>query len=131
MDRHERLTELFLGACELPAAQWETHLLAACPKDAALRAEVLGMLQQDAKTSAPMDGIAPARWLAGDGELPAEVGGFRILRRIGQGGMGTVYEAEQDNPRRRVALKLLRTGLASPQNLRRFAPKPAPLRPGS
>lgn len=48
------------------------------------------------------------------GELPGGgvVGGYRLLRRIGEGGMGTVYEAEQSEPRRRVALKVLRHPLA-------------------
>ena len=59
-----------------------------------------------------------------DGESGAqEVPGlsrYRLLRKIGEGGMGIVYEAEQRNPRRRVALKLLRAGALSPALLRRF-----------
>ena len=39
------------------------------------------------------------------------IGKYRLLRRIGEGGMGTVYEAEQQEPRRRVAVKLLRAPL--------------------
>jgi serine/threonine protein kinase/Tfp pilus assembly protein PilF len=42
--------------------------------------------------------------------LPQEIGGFRILSVLGHGGMGVVYEAEQQNPRRRVALKVIRGG---------------------
>ena len=48
------------------------------------------------------------------------IGRYRIVRMIGEGGMGVVYEAEQDNPRRTVALKLLKAGLARPELLRRF-----------
>lgn len=51
---------------------------------------------------------------------PETVGPFRILHEIGRGGMGIVYLAEQDRPRRQVALKVLRPGLASPAVLRRF-----------
>ena len=40
--------------------------------------------------------------------LPTTIGEYRILRRLGEGGMGVVYEAEQPNPRRRVALKVIR-----------------------
>ncbi len=39
---------------------------------------------------------------------------------LGEGGMGTVYEAEQDQPRRRVALKVIKPGMAGPELLRRF-----------
>ena len=53
-------------------------------------------------------------------EPGAEIGGFRILRRIGHGGMGVVYEAEQSAPRRRVALKTVRPGSLGPDGLRRF-----------
>lgn len=42
-----------------------------------------------------------------DTAVPAHVGPFQIIRQIGRGGMGVVYEAQQQNPRRRVALKLL------------------------
>jgi eukaryotic-like serine/threonine-protein kinase len=42
--------------------------------------------------------------------LPKEIGGFRILSMLGRGGMGLVYEAQQQSPRRRVALKVIRGG---------------------
>src|SRR5258706_13553004 len=51
---------------------------------------------------------------------PFQVGRYRVLRLIGEGGMGAVYEAEQDHPRRNVALKLIKAGLASPSLLHRF-----------
>jgi tetratricopeptide (TPR) repeat protein/tRNA A-37 threonylcarbamoyl transferase component Bud32 len=57
----------------------------------------------DATLSAPS--AAPA---ASDPGHPATIGRFRILGKLGQGGMGVVWEAEQDQPRRRVALKVMR-----------------------
>jgi non-specific serine/threonine protein kinase/serine/threonine-protein kinase len=51
---------------------------------------------------------------------PQRVGSFAIIDVLGRGGMGTVYEAEQDHPRRRVALKVIRPGLVSRAMLRRF-----------
>src|ERR1039457_2544436 len=53
-------------------------------------------------------------------ELPDTIGRYRILRLLGQGGMGAVYEAEQEQPRRTVALKVIKSGLTSPALLRRF-----------
>ncbi len=64
-----------------------------------------------------------ARELAGssfNSGTPSAIGRYRIIRLIGEGGMGVVYEAEQDEPRRAVALKVLKLGLSTPERLRRF-----------
>jgi len=53
-------------------------------------------------------------------DVPQRIGTFRLRRAIGRGGMGTVYEAEQSEPRRVVALKVMRTGLESEAAVRRF-----------
>ena len=53
--------------------------------------------------------------------IPERIGRYRIVRLIGEGGMGAVYEAEQEQPRRTVALKIIRPGQVTPQMLRRFA----------
>ena len=51
---------------------------------------------------------------------PERVGSYRILEPIGAGGMGVVYRAEQENPRRVIALKVIRAGITSASMLRRF-----------
>src|SRR5688572_14723063 len=56
----------------------------------------------------------------GPAALPAAIGRYRILRLIDEGGMGIVYEAQQDKPRRTVALKIIKPGMANPESLRRF-----------
>jgi serine/threonine protein kinase len=52
--------------------------------------------------------------------IPVYIGKYHIKRLIGHGGMGAVYEAVQDQPRRVVALKVMRTGAANRSALRRF-----------
>jgi tetratricopeptide (TPR) repeat protein len=50
----------------------------------------------------------------------ARIGDYHVKRRIATGGMGVIYEALQEKPRRVVALKVMQGGVASPQALRRF-----------
>ncbi|HTC36486.1 MAG TPA: serine/threonine-protein kinase [Bryobacteraceae bacterium] len=51
---------------------------------------------------------------------PVSIGRYRIIRLIGEGGMGAVYEAEQDQPRRTVALKVIKSACVPSELLRRF-----------
>ncbi|MFG0320477.1 MAG: serine/threonine-protein kinase, partial [Planctomycetota bacterium JB042] len=55
-----------------------------------------------------------------DGRPLPSVQGFRVLRLLGEGGMGVVYEAEQESPRRRVALKLVREADVDPDSIARL-----------
>ena len=55
-----------------------------------------------------------------DHPYPQQIGRYRILSVLGHGGMGSVYEAEQDKPHRKVALKVIRPGFLTPAMLRRF-----------
>lgn len=71
--------------------------------------------------------VVPAMVAAGQMDDAADalspetrLGAFTIVRTLGIGGMGVVYLAQQEYPHRTVALKLIRTGVASSQALRRF-----------
>ncbi len=113
--RWARMKEIFLAAREKPQGEREAYLSDAC-SDASLRQEVRKLLEAEhrPRLESPVTGIlaAPA--------LPATLGRYRIVRLLGEGGMGAVYEAEQDQPRRTVALKVIKPGLASCELLRRF-----------
>jgi serine/threonine protein kinase len=54
------------------------------------------------------------------GGIPKEIGRYKVRRTIGSGGMGTVYEAIQESPRRKVAIKVMRSGVTSRSAMRRF-----------
>ena len=49
--------------------------------------------------------------------IPAVIGHYRIIRLLGEGGMGAVYEAEQETPRRTIALKIIKPGFGSPASI--------------
>lgn len=135
-ESYQRVRELYLAAGELPAVAREEWLNAQCGDDSELLAEVRSLLRHhDEKTDALDDAhLLVARKLLGDhlsvgprlgadetgtGDLE-KVGHYHIVRQIGEGGMGIVYEAEQERPRRRVALKLVRIGFGSDTMRKRF-----------
>lgn len=135
-DRHQRISQLFIEAAGLPEAERSAFLDRACGDDGALRADVEALLAHDSDNRAfldtPVDPAAVRDAIADASAAgaspppsnalnhPEHIGRFRIVRVIGEGGMGVVYEAEQDHPHRTVALKVIRTGIASPSLLRRF-----------
>ena len=55
-----------------------------------------------------------------DSMIGQKIGSCTIKSILGSGGMGTVYEAVQENPRRRVALKMIKSGVTSRSAIRRF-----------
>lgn len=52
--------------------------------------------------------------------IPKHIGQYTIIRLLGVGGMGAVYEAQQERPQRKVALKVIRSGVADSDTVRRF-----------
>ncbi|MBK8100993.1 MAG: tetratricopeptide repeat protein [Planctomycetes bacterium] len=122
--RPERIRELFDAACALPAAEQAAFLQARCGDDEALRAEVARLLRSDSDPRLLGEGrldLVRQRLGAAEPPPPDRIGPFAILGVLGRGGMGIVYRAEQDQPRRQVALKVLAPGMTGPQAHARFA----------
>jgi WD40 repeat protein/predicted Ser/Thr protein kinase len=116
---------LFQQAADLPPQRRAAFLDEQCNGNAELRFAVEELLDFDAKAQGDPDFLqSPAAGIRATLPLstavPASFGRYRILRICGEGGMGVVYEAEQDNPRRTVALKVISPGLVSLEHAKRF-----------
>ncbi len=128
-EQYREIKAVFREAMSLPPPQRPPFLDRACGADPSMRAEVESLLVHDARATGFLDGNA-ADELDGAGAasvasvqaatVPEEIGGYRICGELGRGGMGVVYRAEQSRPRRSVALKVIRPGIASASVLRRF-----------
>jgi tRNA A-37 threonylcarbamoyl transferase component Bud32/tetratricopeptide (TPR) repeat protein len=119
VDRYARAKRIFLEASRLPRGEQPRFIRAQCADDPALIDQVDRLLALDEAEAdfleTPALGAVPEAISAG-----MRLGRFRILRVLGEGGMGIVYEAEEDEPRRRVALKLIRPGFFSERLRSRF-----------
>jgi eukaryotic-like serine/threonine-protein kinase len=110
------LRDLFEACLELPPERWDEQL-ASCP-DAELREQARRLLAAHQRAEAGDD---PLVQVVSGRTMPERVGPYRILERIGDGGMGEVYLAEQLEPvRRQVALKIIKLGMDTREVIARF-----------
>jgi serine/threonine protein kinase/tetratricopeptide (TPR) repeat protein len=131
-----RARDIFLDAIEISSPEQRAAFLdAACSGDAELRRRVDALIAAHERPESLLDraavavaveapppfahgGTDPSRPQEGPGTV---IGPYTLLERIGEGGMGVVYMAEQTEPlRRRVALKVIKPGMDSEQVLARF-----------
>jgi serine/threonine-protein kinase len=129
MPRWDHVKTLFLEAQDLPDGERASWLAAACGDDASLRDEVEALLHAQAKP-APIfakNGSGLLDRLLDDDVQPEDfagrrIGAYKLLKLIGQGGMGQVFLAEREDGdfSQRVALKRMRGDFAGAETRARF-----------
>src|SRR5262245_9702361 len=116
-ERWQRIEEIFRTAVERPAVERDAYLTLACDGDDDLRREVLSLIERDTAEDfirVPIANAALGFTSKATNDLTGErVGPYRVLRLIGRGGMGDVYEAERDDEqfRQQVAIKIIKRGM--------------------
>jgi len=101
--------DIFSEVAARPVEERADFLDGACGEDASLRARVERLLAAQAHAEPPAEGPG------------SRIGPYQLLRKIGSGGFGVVYMAEQRSPiRRKVALKIIKLGMDTEQVIARF-----------
>src|SRR5580658_2130538 len=124
--RWQQIQEIFARAVDLPLDEQRSAVAELSAGDESLAADVLAMLAEDAQANPLLDSSLDetARAVLDFGPLPSliqrEIGPYRLLRLLGEGGMGVVYLAERTDIGGQVAIKLLRDGWLSPMRRQRF-----------
>ena len=118
---------LFALALAKPAEKRPAFLDAVCDGDAALRQRLEALLAAHEQPATELAGDAEPTVKAASEIEPLDeavgqtLGRYKLLERVGEGGCGVVYVAEQTEPvRRRVALKVIKLGMDTKQVVARF-----------
>ncbi|MGE5325023.1 MAG: protein kinase domain-containing protein [Actinomycetota bacterium] len=114
-ERWSQLKEIFAAVTDLPAAERTPALKQACGGDTELQAELEQLLAQHDEMGRFLEGAPSATFtgLLSPGSLVAQR--YRIASLLGMGGMGEVYEAEDNELGDRIALKILRPQMSLDQ----------------
>lgn len=121
-ERWQQIKDLFSGAITFSGSEREKFVAQTTAGDPELRREVESLLA----SSTPIDesalfDIAPFLNSDGSSFIGTNIGPYKVLREIGRGGMGIVYEGiREEEFKLRVAIKLVRSGLGTEETLRRF-----------
>jgi serine/threonine protein kinase/tetratricopeptide (TPR) repeat protein len=116
----EKIKELFEAALDREPSERAGFLRVACGQDSGLRVEVESLLSAHAESDPLSVSPFPTELLKG-AEPAKSIGPYRLIKKLGEGGMGQVWLAEQTKPlHRQVALKLIRAGMYDDALLRRF-----------
>jgi serine/threonine protein kinase len=120
LEQWKKIKGIVGAALEQELSRRAAFLDEACAHNTALRAEVESLLSAHAESN----GLSEHPWasqLAGSDDGFKTIGPYRLIQKLGEGGMGQVWLAEQTEPvRRQVALKLIKAGIFDPSVLQRF-----------
>ncbi|MEM8488007.1 MAG: serine/threonine-protein kinase [Bacteroidota bacterium] len=127
-ERWSQIQALFDSALEQDPPKRITFLKAACKDDVALYNEVASLLASDQQINSLIDGqaldaVTVSDQMMSEARLESQLfGPYRLIKKLGQGGMGIVYLAERADGQfeQQVALKLIKRGMDSEQIVRRF-----------
>lgn len=126
-DRWHRLKSLVADALEQPPSERAAFVARACPGDAALRAEALRLVEAAGEDDlvSPIASLRPVAERDDIADAPIlgrRIGAYEVVRLLGRGGMGAVYEVRRADGHyeARGALKLVRHGVDSPALRQRF-----------
>jgi len=119
---HERLTCIFDRASELDGEARDKYLSQSCGDDRRMRDEVESLLRSSRELPPALaTGGLTDRVNESLSRVPDAIGPYRVIERIGEGGMGEVFRARQSEPvEREVAVKLIRRGFESRALIQRF-----------
>ena len=118
--------EIFNDTLALPEPQRAAYLLEVCAKDAPLREKIESLLAVSNDDSGGFDHFSlkpsqPCSMPGPVGETRESIGRYKLLKKIGEGGCGVVYVADQQEPvKRRVALKVIKAGMDTKSVIARF-----------
>lgn len=123
--RWKIVEDVFARAMDLPAERQSAAVKEMCGDDESLVAEVLELLEEDRRSSLLDSNLGQAaQGLFEQGQIPERVmqkiGPYRLLKLLGEGGMGVVYLAERTDIGGQVAIKFLRDAWLSPMRRERF-----------
>jgi len=122
----DRLESLFAAALQKPPADRAAYLDQTCPYDPTLRQRVEALLRAQVAAGSFLQALPAGLCATVDEPSVAErpgavIGAYKLLQQIGEGGMGTVFMAEQmQSVHRKVALKVIKPGMDSRQVIARF-----------
>ncbi len=124
-EKWREVERLFLEGLDIPPEHRSAWLIEECPSDGELREEVLRMWAADSGAEGQLAGVvvhASQSYDAGESLAGQRIGPYVLVREVGRGGMGAVYQAVRADGEfhQAVAIKIIKRGMDTDAILKRF-----------